>query len=272
MIVAGPAGWQERDIVQRAKIKANIRPIYRNLYGLRRYTSWRVIVQVIVGKSDVKSLHAFTRLSARLEKGTLSVELHRGVVDAGRKTKTAVQRAVHEQMALMPGNYQGYVVAGTRGVPRRQLLAFDIFGVKGGGDIEMYRGLRAVKASSRLNKGRIDADRGMVRSGVWGNPRVFKRSFVGNAGGHYAMLPPGAGSSNRAPKALWTFGLKPDQPRGARGRFTSSGVKYGKVRKLFGPSLMKEIPEDESLATFYRVGVDHLEREVTKRLTKLMRF
>lgn len=202
-------------------------------------------------------------------------ELHRGVVDAGRKVKTKVQRAVGQQMALKPGNYQGYVVAGTRGVPRKELLAYDIFGVKGGTDIEKYKGLMSVKsggrASRRMNAGREISDQGTVRSAVWNNPRVFKRSFA-TSGGFFAMRPPSAGTSKVAPRAFWTFGLKTGQPRGAGGRFAPSGVRYGKVRRLFGPSLMKEIPEGESLAIFLRHGPILLEEAVSKRLTKLMEF
>ena len=228
-------------------------------------------MQIKLGTSNINSLKSFTRLSERLAKGTLKDELHRGVVDAGRRTKVKVQKAVTKQMNLKPGNYQGYVVAGTRGVSRKAILAFDIFGVKGGTDIEKYRGLRSVKSSSRLNVGRKGLDRGTVRSGVWNNPRIFKRSFVAD-GNFYAMLPPSAGTSSRAPKALWTFGRKPNQPRGAGGKFASSGVKYGKIRRLFGPALMKEIPEDESLNTFLVVGPQQLELHVGKRIEKLMRF
>lgn len=229
-------------------------------------------MRVVIGKSNLRSLSSFTRMSDRLSKGKLQIELFRGVVDAGRRTKTPVQKAVYKQMALTPGNYQAYVVANTRGVPRKALLAYDIFGVRGGQSIEKYRGLRSVKSSSRLNAGMAATDRGTVRSSVWNNPRVFKRSFEGNAGGWFAMLPPSAGTSSRAPKALWTYGRKPNQPRGAGGKFASSGVKYGKVRRLFGPSLMKELPEDKSLATFFQVGPAMLEREVSKRVVKLMRF
>lgn len=229
-------------------------------------------MHITIGKSDLRALTAFTKLSQRLSKGTLTNDLHRGVVDAGRKTKTGVQRAVAKQMALQPGQYQGYVVTNTRGIPRKQILAFDIFAVKGGQDIQKYRGLRSVKSSNRLNVGRSAIERGTVRSGVWNNPRVFKRSFETGKGNFYAMLPPSAGTSSRAPKVLWTFGRKANQPRGAGGKFASSGVQYGKVRRLFGPSLMKEIAEDDSLQTFYDIGPKHLEIEVTKRLTKLMRF
>lgn len=228
-------------------------------------------MRLVVGKSGLGSLEDFTRLSAKLSSGKLGQELHRGVVDAGRRTKTPVQKAVMVQMALKPGKYQSYVVAGTRGVSRKEILAYDIFGVKGGAPITDYLGLKSVKASSRMNNGLAAGDRGTVRSSVWNNPRIFKRSFATDAN-FYAMLPPGEGASTRAPKAFWTFGRKPKQPRGAMGRFAKSGTKYGKVRKLFGPSLMKELPEDVSLATFYAVAPIHLEREVGKRLNKLMRF
>lgn len=202
-------------------------------------------------------------------------ELHRGVIDAGRKVKTKVQKATKNQMGLKAGNYSSYVVAGTRGVPRKESLSFEIFGVKGGAKIEQYKGLMAVKsggrAARRMNAGRGAEDQGTVRSAVWNNPRVFKRSFTA-AGGFFAMRPPSAGTLARAPKALWTFGLKPGQPRGAGGRFEATGVRYGKIRRLFGPSLMKEIPQGDSLSVFMREGPALLEQAVSKRITKLMRF
>ncbi|CCF19151.1 protein of unknown function [Pseudorhizobium banfieldiae] len=202
-------------------------------------------------------------------------ELHRGVIDAGRRMKTINQKTVQRQMALKPGNYGSYVVAGTRGIPRKKTLSYEIFGVKGGAKIEQYKGLMSVKSSGRaarrMNAGRVTSDRGTVRSGVWNNPRVFKRSFATGTG-FFAMRPPSAGTSSRAPKALWTYGSKPGQPRGADGRFAPSGTRYGKVRRLFGPSLMKEIPKDDSLDVFLRHGPALLERHVGKRLTKLMRF
>lgn len=203
------------------------------------------------------------------------VEMQRAVTDAGRKARTRVQRAVRDQMGLKPGNYQSYVVQGTRGIPRRERLSFEIFGVKGGARVEQYKGLMSIKrggrASKRMNAGRAASDQGTVRSAVWNNPRIFKRSFEGN-GGFFAMRPPRAGTLTRAPKALWTYGLKPGQPRGADGRFGPSGVRYGKVRRLFGPSLMKEIPVGKSRAVFMREAPILLEQAVKKRMAKLMRF
>lgn len=228
-------------------------------------------MQIRLGTRDISVLRSFGKMTERLSSPQFRNAVHNGIVDAGRRTKTSVQRAVYKQMNLKAGNYQGYVVAGTRGVPRKAILAYDIFGVKGGAAIEQYRGLRSVSRGNRMNVGRSASERGAVRSGVWNNPRIFKRSFA-TKGGFYAMLPPGEGASTRAPRALWTYGLKSNQPRGTGGKFASSGVKYGKVRRLFGPSLMKEIPEDQSLATFLREGPQQLELHVGKRVEKLMRF
>ncbi|THK38665.1 hypothetical protein EHS39_09160 [Ensifer sp. MPMI2T] len=232
-------------------------------------------MRIIRSGTKLHLVLSFRDMARHLASERGRTELHRGVIDAGRKVKTRVQRATVHQMALKAGNYQSYVVAGTRGVPRKATLSYEIFGVKGGSKIENYKGLMSVKsggrAARRMNAGRKIFDQGTVRSGVWNNPRVFKRSFA-NAGGFFAMRPPSAGTSSVAPKALWTYGLKPGQPRGADGRFTPRGVRYGKVRRLFGPSLMKEIPKDESLAIFLKDGPVLLEQAVSKRLTKLMRF
>lgn len=228
-------------------------------------------MRIVKTGKNLQLIGQFERMAERLASERGKTELHRGVVDAGRKMRTKVQRAVAHQMALRPGNYQSYVVAGTRGVSRPAILAFDIFGVKGGTDIEEYKGLMAVRRSNRMNVGRSATERGTVRSAVWNNPRVFKRSFATDTG-FYAIRPPEDGTTGRAPKVLWTFGLKPGQPRGASGKFASSNVRYGKIRRLFGPSLMKEIPEDESLAVFITEGPGLLEMEVSKRLAKLMVF
>ena len=228
-------------------------------------------MRIVRTGSNLQLIGRFEKLAERLASQRAKVELQRGVVDAGRKIKTKVQRAVTHQMALRSGNYQSYVVAGTRGVSRPAILAFDIFGVKGGTDIEEYRGLKAVRRGNRLNLGRKSMERGTVRSAVWNNPRVFKRSFATDSG-FYAIRPASEGTTTRAPKIFWTYGHKPGQPRGGDGRFAASNVQYGKIRRLFGPALLKEIPQDESLNVFLRDGPVLLEQAITKRVTKLMRF
>ncbi|MBC6714780.1 hypothetical protein H9Q09_01090 [Aurantimonas sp. DM33-3] len=233
------------------------------------------MARIVVQKTNVKLVLSLRDRAALFGRGDWKKHANRGVIDAGRKTKTQVQRAVYRQMALKEGHYQRYVVSGTRGIPRKAQLAYEIFGVPGGQRIEIYKGLRAMKmsgaAAARFNSGRGAGDAGSVRSGVWNNPRVFKRSFA-TGSGFFALLPKSAGGSGTAPKALWTFGAKPDQNRDDRGRFASSGIRYGKVRRLYGPALQKEIPKDASLATFLAVAPVELEQKVMKRLTPLMRF
>lgn len=229
-------------------------------------------MRIVTSGRNIQLLGEFAKIAERMASPRARTELQRGVVDAGRKVKTRVQRAVTAQMGLRPGNYQSYVVANTRGVSRPALLAFDIFGVKGGADIEAYQGLRAVKRGNRLNRGRGAAERGEVRSAVWNSPRIFKRSFATSAGDFYAMRPATAGTTTKAPKIFWTYGRKEEQPRGPGGRFGKGNGKYGKLRRLYGPALLKEIPEDDSLATFMRIAPPLLQIEVEKRLTKLMRW
>lgn len=232
-------------------------------------------MRVVVKKTNVRVILSFAESMKVLSNPRARTELHRGVIDAGRKTKTQVQRAVMKQMALKPGNYNSYVVAGTRGIPRKANLAYDIFGVKGGAKVEKYKDLRSLvsggRAYKRMNVTRRDIDKGTVMSGVWNKPRIFKRSFT-QAGGWYAFRPASAGGSKTAPKIFWTYGLKPGQPRGADGRFSASGKLWGKIRQLYGPALMKEIPQDLSLVTFQKVAPPLLEQHVGKRLNKLLKF
>ena len=88
----------------------------------------------------------------------------RGVVDPGRRTKTQVQRAVHEQMAT---KRYGLVSAKTRGTPKRAELVFEIHGVTGGQRIEQYKGLQVLKSAGG------QAETGSVQSGVWNAPEFF---------------------------------------------------------------------------------------------------
>jgi hypothetical protein len=121
-------------------------------------------------------------------------EAFRGVVDAGRKTKTQVQKAVHHQMAT---RRYSLVSANTRGTPKRAALAYEIWSPLRGQRIEEYKGLRALAQSGAaavlMDHGRSALDQGFVRSGVWNAPRTFKRSFAATSG--FFTLLPGGGSS-----------------------------------------------------------------------------
>jgi hypothetical protein len=226
--------------------------------------------QVVV-TADLRGFTTFGQRMKLLSDGRWKLEASRGVEAAGKKTKTQVQRAVHNQMAVAPGNYQSYVVANTMGMPNRQMLSYTIRASMKGTDIKVYKGLSALstggRTAKRYNAGRTLFDKGFVKSGVWNNPRTFKRSFA--QGGQYLSLIPGNGSG-RMPKQLWTFGSKPNQPRGANGRFGKSGQPGWKIRRLYGPALGKELPKDQSLQTFITFGPRELEDQVLKRIGKLL--
>ncbi len=229
-------------------------------------------MQIIVSKNLTQFVR-FTALPKLISSQNFRLELHRGVIDAGRKTRTQVQKAVAQQMAVTAGGYRGYVVPNMRGISRPADLSFEIKGTGKGSPIETYKGLRALAPKGRvakaMNKGRSAIDRGFVRSGVWNSPRTFKRSFV--QGGMFLALVPG-GQSGRLPKALWTFGHKPLQPRDAMGRFSKSGQPGFKIRKLYGPALGKELDKDQSLQTFLTFGPAELEVQVAKRVARLMKW
>lgn len=227
-------------------------------------------MRIVVRKQNIHLVLSMRQMARVLASERLQTEAYRGLIDAGRKTKTQVQRAVHQQMAMIPYRF---VSGNTRGTPRRGSLSFEIYALVGGQPITLYKGLRALSvrgdAFKRFTAGMDIGDRGLVRSAVWNKPRVFKRSFA-TSKGYFALLP-GEGSA-RLPKVFWTFGHKPDQPRDGDGRFGRSNKRYGRVRPLYGGSLSKEIPKDRSLATFQSVAPPLMEHHVTKRLGKFMRF
>ena len=230
-------------------------------------------MQVVVSK-DFKHFMTFRQRATFLRDRKWRQEAHRGVIDAGRKTKTQVQRAVAKQMAVAPGAYQGYVVGNTSGIPRRKDLSFSISARQKGAKIQTYKGLRALsekgRTAKRYNKGRSNFERGFVRSGVWNEPRTFKRSFARNGG--FFALRPSSRTSATLPKEFWTYGNKPNQPRDAQGRFKSTGRQGYSVRKLYGPALGKELDRDLSLKTFQRVAPVELEIQVKKRIARIVRF
>lgn len=228
-------------------------------------------MRYVVRGENVKAIVQFRDLSLILKNKKFYPEVQRGMIDARRRTQTQVQRTVFKQMALKPGNYQNYVVKHTRGVTATPLRQ-EIFSYRGGQKIEAYKGLKSLaprgEAIRRLNQGRDPADKGSVTSSVWNKQRVFKRSFAYGSG-WFAMLP---GKTHKAPRMFWTFGAKKNQPRGPDGRFSQSTARYGKIRRLFGPALSKEIPQGDSLDTFQRVAPVMMQKHIGKRLAKIMKY
>ncbi|EFO32119.1 hypothetical protein TRICHSKD4_2526 [Roseibium sp. TrichSKD4] len=224
-------------------------------------------------RKDLKHLMTFQQRARFLLDGKWRGEAQRGVVDAGRRTKTQVQKAVAKQMNVAAGSYQGYVVANTFGFSKPQDLSFQISARKKGGKIENYKGLKVLstqgRTAKRYNKGRSLFEKGFVKSSVWNSPRTFKRSFSRD-GAFYALIP-GGKASGKLPKEFWTPGSA-NQPRDSQGRFKSTGKEGYSIRRLYGPSLSKELDKDLSLKTFLDVAPVQLDIHVTKRVEKILKF
>ncbi|GHB34013.1 hypothetical protein GCM10007094_23760 [Pseudovibrio japonicus] len=196
------------------------------------------------------------------------------MMQATKKVKTKVQKAVTQQMALKSGNYRSYVVKNTRAYSKPAQLTGMIVANNKGGKIEIYKDLKTLsskgRAAKRYNSGRSVDDQGFVKSGVWNAPRTFKRSFSSN-GGFFALIP-GGKTSNALPKEFWTFGKKASQPRDSGGRFKSSQRQGYRVRRLYGPALGKEMQKDQALATFKKEAPKELRVQVETRIKKIMKF
>ncbi|MGH0004870.1 hypothetical protein ACQU0X_32820 [Pseudovibrio ascidiaceicola] len=222
----------------------------------------------------IKHLVSFQKHSQLLANGKWKQEAQRGVMAATKKVKTKVQRATFNQMGLLGGNYQSYVVRNTRAFSKPSELTGIIVANNKGAKVELYKGLRALSAKGRtakkFNAGRSVDDAGFVRSGVWNAPRTFKRSF--SASGVFFSLIPGGKTSSALPKAFWTYGKKAGQPRDTRGRFKSSQRPGYRVRRLFGPALGKEMQKDKALQTFQQEAPKELKLQVEKRIAKLVKF
>lgn len=232
------------------------------------------MARIIVTKK-LKNFELFQQVSKKLGEPRLRKELHRAVIDAGRQTRTQVQRAVAQQMAVAPGAYQRYVVANMRFRSNQSQLSATLLASEKGGQITDFKGLRALKAGGRAsrvaNRGR--GFPGQVRSGVWNNSRVFKRSYEGAGGGYFALIRAnGARGNSTMPKAFWTHDSRANQDRDAQGRFAKMGAQKWRTRRLRGPALNKELDKDQSLATFMRVGPEKLERLVTRKMVSIMKW
>lgn len=241
------------------------------------------MAQIIVSRR-LENMVAFEKVAALFGNKRWAKEAHRGVIDAARKTKTQVQHAVRDQMAVKPGSYQSYVVRNMRLKNNAAMLSATIFASAKGGQITDFKGLRELSINSRLRTGnrsnllpgakyrRSKSMLGTVRSTVWNTPRIFKRSFASN-GGYFALIrASGAKGNSTMPKAFWTHDSRSNQPRDAAGRFAPQGAQKWRTRRLRGPALNKELDQGKSAQVFLTFGPAELERQVMKRMTRLMKW
>lgn len=230
-------------------------------------------MQIVVSK-NLGNLVKFNELPKLIARPSAMRDLHRGVIDAARKTRTKVRRAVRDQMGVKPGSYQSYVVANTGLRTSGPPLQASIWASAKGGQIDDFKGLRALAMNGRVSKAanRGKGFKGTVRSAVWGKPRVFKRSFADN-GGFFALIRAnGAKSNSTMPRAFWTHDSRANQPRDGEGQFAKTGAQKWRTRRLRGPAINKELDKGQTLATFMSYGPQELEAQTMKRLSRILKW
>lgn len=168
-------------------------------------------------------------------------EMQRGLSDGGNKLRTDVSQALRDQTGVIR---YGAITSGVRGYVNKGALSYVIAASGSGLPIRSFRttatgGRRFGDFRDQLRDrqgqfGELKARGGGVTSAVWNAPRTFQRSFRRKDGEFVATLP------------------------GER-----------RQRKLYGPSLPKELPVDQSVAT-WEAGVGEILDSVMARLEKLM--
>ena len=196
------------------------------------------IVVTYDGRGVATMLSAATLLASP---DRLGRALHDGVRAAGDKTRTVVRKTLRQQMGT---KRYGAVVAATRSfIPGPMTYVIEGRG-KGLPIFEFpVRGSRAKRRTWREQPrdaaGRFGplppSDIGFVTARPWRVARNFKRSFVAQDGTYKARLP---GSQ--------------------------------RTRKLFGPSVAKEIVKDAARAAFETTATREMDVQIAKRLARLV--
>ena len=173
--------------------------------------------------------------------GRLERALHEGVRSAGDKSRTVVRKSLHQQMGT---KRYGTIVAATRSfIPAPMTYVIEGSG-KGLPIIEFPVRRSRAKGRTWRNQPRDGAGRfgplppsdiGFVTARPWRVEHNFKRSFVAADGTFKARLP---GSTRK--------------------------------RKLFGPSVAKEIVKDATRAAFETTASREMDLQIGKRLARIL--
>ena len=168
-------------------------------------------------------------------------EMERGLINGGDKLRTEVRKALKYQTGVIR---YGAITQGVRGYLDKGDLSYVIAASGSGLPIRNFKttatggrrfgNYRDQKRDGSGQFGGLRSKGGGVTSAVWNAPRTFQRSFRRKDGEFVAVLP------------------------GKRSK-----------RKLFGPSLPKELPVGQSVAT-WKAGADKILDAVMDRLEGLM--
>jgi len=210
------------------------------------------VAGLITAEYDGKGTVRFVVASRKLAGGEGLRVMRESLRAAGLKTRTQVRRALKEQTGAKRA---GAINSRTRSFIHDGGLAFSIEGSGKGLPITEFkmRASRSPKVAARWSprdhwrlqgrdgKGRFGklvdpGAAGGVSASPWNVGRVFKRSFV---------------HPTRGPVMVRAEGKQA-------------------LRRLFGPSIAKEIGQGLSLSTFQAVGIRELAADLPRRMARLL--
>jgi hypothetical protein len=206
---------------------------------------------MITAEYDGKGTVRFIVASKRLAGGAALRVMRESLTAAGLKTRTQVRRALKEQMGTRTAKA---ITAHTRSYSHEGGLAYSIEGNGKGLPIREFpvKVSRSKKIAARWSprdhwrvqtrdgSGRfgsiVDPGGAGVSASPWGRSRAFERSFA---------------HPTKGPVMIRVAGKRA-------------------VRKLFGPSVAKEIDQGQSLVAFEATGIRELARLLPEKIDRLI--
>jgi hypothetical protein len=206
---------------------------------------------MIRAEYDGKGTARFIVSSQRLAGGAALQVMRESLRNAGLKTRTQVRRALKEQMGTRTAKA---ITAHTRSYSHEGGLAYSI---EGNG-----KGLPIQEFPVKVSRSKKIAARWSPRD-HW---RVQKRDGAGRFG---SIVDPGGAGVSASP-----WGKGRSFPRSfshpAKGPVMVRVEGKRAVRKLFGPSVAKEIDQGQSLAAFEMTGIRELARILPPKIDRLI--
>jgi len=206
---------------------------------------------MIAAEYDGKGTTRFIVSTTRLSGGKALQVMRESLRGAGLKTRTQVRRALKEQMGTRTAKA---ITARTRSYSHEGGLAYSI---EGNG-----KGLPISEFSVKISRSKKIAARWSPRD-HW---RVQTRDGTGRFG--KIVEPGGVGVTG------FPWGVAHPFPRSfnhpAKGPLMVRVAGQKSVRKIFGPSVAKEIDQGQSLAAFEATGIRELARILPERIDRLI--
>ena len=206
---------------------------------------------LLAAEYDAKGTVSFIVSSNKLAGGAALRVMRESLMAAGLKTRTQVRRALKEQMGTRTSKA---ITSHTRSYSHEGGLAYSI---EGNG-----KGLPITEFPVKVSRSKKIAARWTPRD-HW---RVQKREGSGRFG--TIVDPVGAGVSASPWGKSRAFDRSFVHPTKGPVMIRVAGKRA--VRKLFGPSVAKEIDQGQSLAAFEATGIRELARILPEKIDRLI--